>query len=130
MYGRWRRQRRSWFLVPASRRRNCRNGTARASHGWKDREQWQLHHPRPLVRRWPQGSVRSLRGRRCKAGRKGTDRQSDKQRPVGRWTHRYLSDRKRSEEHTSELQSLMRISNAVFCLKKKKNTTIKEKTPT
>src|SRR3546814_3760280 len=29
----------------------------------------------------------------------------------------------RSEEHTSELQSLMRISYAVFCLKKKKNTT-------
>src|SRR3546814_2844445 len=30
----------------------------------------------------------------------------------------------RSEEHTSELQSLMRISYAVFCLKKKKNTTM------
>src|SRR3546814_1184967 len=29
----------------------------------------------------------------------------------------------RSEEHTSELQSLMRISYAVFCLKKKKNST-------
>src|SRR3546814_5074736 len=29
---------------------------------------------------------------------------------------------KRSEEHTSELQSLMRISYAVFCLKKKKTT--------
>src|SRR3546814_2493971 len=28
----------------------------------------------------------------------------------------------RSEEHTSELQSLMRISSAVFCLKKKNNT--------
>src|SRR3546814_6700277 len=28
---------------------------------------------------------------------------------------------KRSEEHTSELQSLMRISYAVFCLKKKKS---------
>src|SRR3546814_4059077 len=28
----------------------------------------------------------------------------------------------RSEEHTSELQSLMRISYAVFCLKKKKQT--------
>src|SRR3546814_7124892 len=28
----------------------------------------------------------------------------------------------RSEEHTSELQSLMRISYAVFCLKKKNNT--------
>src|SRR3546814_10174471 len=31
----------------------------------------------------------------------------------------------RSEEHTSELQSLMRISYAVFCLKKKKKTTTK-----
>src|SRR3546814_4883375 len=30
--------------------------------------------------------------------------------------------RERSEEHTSELQSLMRISYAVFCLKKKKRT--------
>src|SRR3546814_1756056 len=30
----------------------------------------------------------------------------------------------RSEEHTSELQSLMRISYAVFCLKKKKHTLI------
>src|SRR3546814_2611688 len=30
----------------------------------------------------------------------------------------------RSEEHTSELQSLMRISYAVFCLKKKKHTQI------
>src|SRR3546814_2658340 len=29
----------------------------------------------------------------------------------------------RSEEHTSELQSLMRISYAVFCLKKKKSST-------
>src|SRR3546814_10869951 len=39
---------------------------------------------------------------------------------------KYLRD-KRSEEHTSELQSLMRISYAVFCLKKK-NKTITEKT--
>src|SRR3546814_4361817 len=31
-----------------------------------------------------------------------------------------LSTNSRSEEHTSELQSLMRISYAVFCLKKKK----------
>src|SRR3546814_11355187 len=34
---------------------------------------------------------------------------------------------RRSEEHTSELQSLMRISYAVFCLKKKRN---KRATPT
>src|SRR3546814_9919488 len=33
------------------------------------------------------------------------------------------STRLRSEEHTSELQSLMRISYAVFCLKKKKTNT-------
>src|SRR3546814_5013052 len=33
----------------------------------------------------------------------------------------------RSEEHTSELQSLMRISYAVFCLKKKKKTYNKKK---
>src|SRR3546814_3779976 len=39
------------------------------------------------------------------------------------FTRRYLLflHRTRSEEHTSELQSLMRISYAVFCLKKKKH---------
>src|SRR3546814_1476992 len=37
--------------------------------------------------------------------------------PAGTVIGRYC----RSEEHTSELQSLMRISYAVFCLKKKKN---------
>src|SRR3546814_1721470 len=43
------------------------------------------------------------------------------------WPHapqcRFLV-RRRSEEHTSELQSLMRISYAVFCLKKKNNKAI------
>src|SRR3546814_3569718 len=39
-------------------------------------------------------------------------------RPQDRWRCRCA---RRSEEHTSELQSLMRISYAVFCLKKKKN---------
>src|SRR3546814_1075073 len=40
------------------------------------------------------------------------------------WSKRTLkpwATKKRSEEHTSELQSLMRISYAVFCLKKKKH---------
>src|SRR3546814_1799956 len=36
---------------------------------------------------------------------------------------REIIERSRSEEHTSELQSLMRISYAVFCLKKKKTKT-------
>src|SRR3546814_5505383 len=43
--------------------------------------------------------------------------------------YRFVIDNSRSEEHTSELQSLMRISYAVFCLKKKtrkhKQTTTK-----
>src|SRR3546814_10496445 len=41
--------------------------------------------------------------------------------------YRELAEMYRSEEHTSELQSLMRISYAVFCLKKK-NTQHKDKT--
>src|SRR3546814_5330087 len=44
---------------------------------------------------------------------------------------RWAYERTRSEEHTSELQSLMRISYAVFCLKKKKirhRPTIQNKT--
>src|SRR3546814_1398669 len=36
-----------------------------------------------------------------------------------------IMKRDRSEEHTSELQSLMRISYAVFCLKTKKNISTK-----
>src|SRR3546814_3719535 len=54
----------------------------------------------------------------CKPpGRRGTGR-----------VVRHSADRStgRSEEHTSELQSLMRISYAVFCLKKKKKTHIKQ----
>src|SRR3546814_4345419 len=41
---------------------------------------------------------------------------------------RCLALRKRSEEHTSELQSLMRISYAVFCLTKNKPYTLTPKT--
>src|SRR3546814_3199811 len=46
-------------------------------------------------------------------GARGAGRRCGQGRPGGR----------RSEEHTSELQSLMRISYAVFCLKKKKKHT-------
>src|SRR3546814_3043981 len=56
-------------------------------------------------------------GRRCRPGRR---------RPCGA-DHELRGnadlDPVRSEEHTSELQSLMRISYAVFCLKKKTFTT-------
>src|SRR3546814_1909244 len=45
--------------------------------------------------------------------------------PHGRqiWPRLSQQQLRRSEEHTSELQSLMRISYAVFCWKKKKKTT-------
>src|SRR3546814_9165207 len=50
------------------------------------------------------------------------ERLSHDHRPAGH-ASRLRQDRRpaRSEEHTSELQSLMRISYAVFCLTKKKN---------
>src|SRR3546814_8851657 len=45
----------------------------------------------------------------------------DAERDIIVWMdHRAVGQAERSEEHTSELQSLMRISYAVFCLKKKK----------
>src|SRR3546814_6224264 len=43
-------------------------------------------------------------------------------RNTAHWFLADLAIAMRSEEHTSELQSLMRISYAVFCLKKKKQT--------
>src|SRR3546814_4338556 len=58
------------------------------------------------------------RARRSKAPRQNVGRHVTvgAERPLGR----PRSAAGRSEEHTSELQSLMRISYAVFCLKKKK----------
>src|SRR3546814_1873254 len=67
-----------------------------------------------------------LRFRR-QSGRDGRARGSDSPGPGrrgGGTVHRSrISGENRSEEHTSELQSLMRISYAVFCLKKKKQLT-------
>src|SRR3546814_6621494 len=62
--------------------------------------------------------------RRAPPGAQGRQR---REHAPGRRRHRqyrlHHADRRRSEEHTSELQSLMRISYAVFCLKKKKKIT-------
>src|SRR3546814_8923076 len=80
-----------------------------------------------------QGDNRSGKGGQCQgdgervgeAG-EGADRRADQRvaprrvRPCRPVTRRgAAAERQRSEEHTSELQSLMRISYAVFCLKKK-----------
>src|SRR3546814_5810817 len=50
------------------------------------------------------------------------EHQPAEQRRLGRCVDKAITPRHRSEEHTSELQSLMRISYAVFCLKKKNQT--------
>src|SRR3546814_10616733 len=79
-------------------------------------------------------SVKPLRGGRALAvstvnirivvgpagGAVGAERPDVERRPVR--SRRLIMIGTRSEEHTSELQSLMRNSYAVFCLKKKNNT--------
>src|SRR3546814_4118968 len=63
--------------------------------------------------------LRARRGRVRGAVPRVRPRRGDRQRGAGD-----LRAEPRSEEHTSELQSLMRISYAVFCLKKKNKKTI------
>src|SRR3546814_9646749 len=53
-------------------------------------------------------------------GEAGALQQAAEVAHVGQRRHAGADAARRSEEHTSELQSLMRISYAVFCLKKKK----------
>src|SRR3546814_2927784 len=62
-------------------------------------------------------SLRACAGGRA-AGDRGTSRSCARDHGTALGAKRACDDR--SEEHTSELQSLMRISYAVFCLKKKK----------
>src|SRR3546814_4433753 len=61
-------------------------------------------------------AAEALIARRRRADKSGERAQRRHVRPLSRAWPRP----ERSEEHTSELQSLMRISYAVFCLKKKK----------
>src|SRR3546814_1699657 len=66
----------------------------------------------------PAGHHLSLRRLRCAAGGPHTAAPAARLLSAGGDHHHLL----RSEEHTSDLQSLMRTSYAVFCLKKKNNT--------
>src|SRR3546814_7089523 len=77
-----------------------------------------------LFRSAGQGRRRGRVGRRGDGLRRGADRPAARTTPRGRRARRLLRRGlpRRSEEHTSELQSLMRISYAVFCLKKTKHT--------
>src|SRR3546814_7029889 len=79
--------------------------------------------PRPVARaRFRKQVVRQTRrGEAAPGGTRETQLPGSTDRD--RNQHRWLSaDRTRSEEHTSELQSLMRTSYAVFCLTKKPKT--------
>src|SRR3546814_7114967 len=68
---------------------------------------------RPAVRRHARPAVRPPSARPVEL---------DALRGAGLLRSLHRDGARRSEEHTSELQSLMRISYAVFCLKKKKTT--------
>src|SRR3546814_1040901 len=83
-------------------------------------------------RRHRRGQLRRLRrdGRRLggerergEQGQHGADHKRNRSADASAFaSSTFASVEPRSEEHTSELQSLMRISYAVFCLKKKKTT--------
>src|SRR3546814_6531223 len=77
------------------------------------REGLDMNHKK-LLRLYREENLR-VRRRRGRKRAMGTRAMTLPQGPNQRWSLDF-----RSEEHTSELQSLMRISYAVFCLKKKK----------
>src|SRR3546814_4083435 len=75
----------------------------------------------------PEGIIARIAGSRCSASAGDGRAGGEGGRADRPWHWRRLRQRieqQRSEEHTSELQSLMRISYAVFCLKKKKKSKI------
>src|SRR3546814_1621367 len=86
------------------------------------------------ISRWRRAEVENSPSRACHRPRRRQELN-----PAGSWgrpptiacrSRRHIHPvSHRSEEHTSELQSLMRISYAVFCLKKKKHTTTHEDEP-
>src|SRR3546814_6386261 len=77
---------------------------------------------REVIRLLAQGlTVTEIAQRICRSVKTVSCHKANAMRKLGIHTHSQLFVYARSEEHTSELQSLMRISYAVFCLKKKTN---------
>src|SRR3546814_9929125 len=81
-------------------------------------------HQRKQRQRVDRKTERELHGERADE-RDGNGYDRDDRRPPG-LEENQNHEHDRSEEHTSELQSLMRISYAVFCLKKKTTTNNKK----
>src|SRR3546814_11036924 len=89
------------------------NGSARRPRGW--------HACGDLARRLPPSLSYRTESCRCPYGVCGRLQQEYRGSDIPEgWLSPWQVAARRSEEHTSELQSLMRISYAVFCLKKKK----------
>src|SRR3546814_4510476 len=84
--------------------------------------------PRRPPRRAAGGTGGEPRNRQDRRSGERTDDRPDPAAMVARDYRRNRGGAARSEEHTSELQSLMRISYAVFCLKKKNNSIYKHTT--
>src|SRR3546814_3144363 len=86
----------------------------RSWHGWLHRTTDVLPEDAPIQpKSWEKPHVPNMTGTALAYAPKGS---------LSLAGERARSTRDRSEEHTSELQSLMCISYAVFCLKKKKKT--------
>src|SRR6058998_257136 len=134
--------------VPHARRAGLRDRPLRRPHAaQRDRDpardradaQRREHQPgglRPLPRRPPGAGLHALHDRDHR--RRGRGGAGDRHRDLPRTTDGRgrpprpaqgldRAHRRRSEEHTSELQSLITISYAVFCLKKKKKKYKKRK---
>src|SRR3546814_7083006 len=104
------------------RRGRDRKGQARRAQAMRQRRTT----PRAPTRRAERRNGSSLGVRHRSSSGLRCDPSSEHAMDVPAQIARYALDpiaATRSEEHTSELQSLMRISYAVFCLKKKKNNT-------
>src|SRR3546814_5784133 len=100
----------AWTTSPASQTSHCL--PHRNAH--RQKRAPAANAPVPHGRRGAAGALgRPQEDRRAGEGNRARDQRSGKSTPTP----------VRSEEHTSELQSLMRISYAVFCLKKKKSNT-------
>src|SRR3546814_9190945 len=88
---------------------------------WKwDRVPAASHARRGAARVEPRSAAFPFQGSRSDARPRRTDLRPSARRLGGGRDQDRGAAQERSEEHTSELQSLMRISYAVFCLKKKK----------
>src|SRR3546814_1910208 len=100
-------------------------GTRCHRNGRRRRFHWSLT---ASVRVWSAGGA-TLTGQVCYIQIEAwLEHRAEKWEPVFRLKRCDNKSLERSEEHTSELQSLMRTSYAVFCLKKKKKNLIQKTT--